>query len=196
MNEDSARRSALHGHLKAGRHGAGSPDVVLVERRPAVLVQLNGVRDPEALGRALSPLGLAGGLQSRRATAGERADLLWTGAGQWWVAGREPGLSAPALRELVGDPEVTATDLGHARTVVRASGPKARELLAKGCPLDVDGLAASDCAPTRLGPFSVVLHCRAAQSFDLYVFRSFGLALWEWLCDEAAEFGYEIRQEG
>ena len=196
----AAGRSALRGHVKAGRYGApdpeGGPGVVLEERRPGALVQINGADDPEALGRALSPLGLAGGPRRNRAVCGERADLLWTGAGQWWVVGRGPEPGAAELRALAGDPEVTTIDLGHARTLLRASGPMARELLAKGCPLDVDGLAPGDCASTRLGPFSIVLHCRPGEVFDLYVFRSFGLALWEWLCDEAAEFGYEVREAG
>ena len=204
MNGDSdgpaAGRSALWGHLKAGRYGSpdpdGGPGVVLEERRPGALVQINGADDPEALGHALSPLGLSDAPRRNRAVCGERADLLWTGAGQWWVVGREPDPGAAELRELTGDPEVTTIDLGHARTLLRASGPMARELLAKGCPLDVDGLEPGDCAATRLGPFGIVLHCRSGEVFDLYVFRSFGLALWEWLCDEAAEFGYEVREAG
>lgn len=192
-----AELSALEGHVEQGRYGASdaeAPGVVLEEILPRALVQLNGVSDPGSLGGVLSRLGISGTPAPRRAIRGESGDLLWTGADQWWVVGREGDMSAAQARELCAADDATALDLGHARTVVRVGGPMARDLLAKGCPLDVDGLEAGFCAPTRLGSFSVVLHCRAESSFDLYVFRSFGLAMWEWLADEAEEFGYEVRR--
>ena len=189
--------SALEGHLESGRYGASdsdNPGVVLEEILPGALVQLNGVSDAGSLAGVLSRLGISGTPQPRSSLAGESGDLLWTGAGQWWVVEREREMSAADAHELCRAVDATVLDLGHARTVVRVGGPMARDLLAKGCPLDVDGLEAGYCAPTRLGPFSVVLHCRAEACFDLYVFRSFGLAMWEWLADEAAEFGYEVRR--
>lgn len=199
MNDTADRRglSALEGHVEPGRYGAAdaqAPGVVLEEFLPRALVQLNGVSDPGSLAGVLSHLGVAGSAKPRCGLAGGSGDLLWTGADQWWVVDREREMSAGDARELCGAADATALDLGHARTVVRVGGPMARELLAKGCPLDVDGLEAGFCAPTRLGPFSVVLHCRAGDCFDLYVFRSFGLAMWEWLADEAAEFGHEVRR--
>ena len=198
MSADSSpeRRSALDGRVKTGRYGAldaGEPGVVLEERRPAALVQVNGVADPGALASLLALLGVEGVPRPRHGVSGEGGDLLWTGADQWWLVGREREIGADEVRELVGLPDATALDLGHARTALRVSGPMARELLAKGCPLDVEGLEAGDCASTRLGPFNIVLYCRALACFDLYVFRSFGLAMWEWLADEAAEFGHEVR---
>lgn len=198
MNDTADRRglSALEGHVEPGRYGASDtevPGVVLDEILPRSLVQLNGVSDPGSLAGVLSRLGIAGTPKPRLGLAGESGDLLWTGADQWWAVGREREMSAADALGLCEAEDATALDLGHSRTAVRVSGPMARDLLAKGCPLDVDGLEAGYCAPTRLGPFSVVLHCRAESFFDLYVFRSFGLAMWEWLADEAAEFGYEVR---
>ena len=191
------RRSALDGYVEPGRHGAmesGVPGVLIEECRLAALVQVNGVSDPGALAGVLSRLGAEGAACPRRGLTGEHGDLLWTGADQWWVVCRDREEDADEVRALVAAPDATTLDLGHARTVLRVSGPMARELLAKGCPLDVDALEAGDCASSRLGPFNIVLYCRAPASFDLYVFRSFGLAMWEWLVDEAAEFGCEVRR--
>ena len=194
----AGRRSALDGHVEPARHGLsgkGDPGVTIEERRPAALVQVNGVAEPGALSGLLSSLGLgaAGEAGPRRGSSGEGGEVLWTGAGQWWVVCRVREVSADEVLALIGTPDATTLDLGHARTALRVSGPMARELLAKGCPLDVDGMKAGDCASSRLGPFNVVFFCRATASFDLYVFRSFGLAMWEWLIDEAAEFGCEVR---
>ncbi len=199
MNDTADRRglSALEGHVEPGRYGAPeveTPGVVLEEVAPRALIQLNGVSDPGSLAAVLSRLGIAGTPEPRLGVTGASGSVLWTSADQWWVVDREREMSASDVRALCGGDDATALDLGHARTVVRVAGPMSRELLAKGCPLDVDGLEAGFCAPTKLGPYSVVLHCRAEDCFDLYVFRSFGLAMWEWLADEAAEFGYEVRR--
>ena len=199
MRDSSEGRglSALAGHVEAGRYGASvseEPGVVLEEVLPGAVVQLNGVSGSGSLGDVLSRLGISGTPKPRCALAGEHGDLLWTGADQWWIVEWKRETSAADARDLCGADDVTALDLGHARTVVRVAGPKAREVLAKGCSLDVDGLETGFCGQTRLGPFSIVLHCRSGNRFDLYVFRSFGLAMWEWLADEAAEFGYEIRR--
>lgn len=190
------RRSALEGQVAPGYHGPsgnGDPGVVIEECRPAALVQVNGVADTGALSGVLASLGAGGEACPRRGSSGEKGEVLWTGAGQWWVVCRDREAGADEVLALIEAPDATTLDLGHARTALRVSGPMARELLAKGCPLDVDALEAGDCASSRLGPFNIVLYCRAAASFDLYVFRSFGLAMWEWLVDEAAEFGCEVR---
>ena len=190
------RRSALDGHVEPGHRGLsgnGEPGVIIEECRPAALVQVNGVPEPGALAGVLSSLGAEGEACPRRGASGENGEVLWTGAGQWWVVCRDREAGTDEVLALIGTPDATTLDLGHARTALRVSGPMARELLAKGCPLDVDGLEVGDCASSRLGPFNIVLYCRASASFDLYVFRSFGLAMWGWLVDEAAEFGCEVR---
>ena len=43
-----------------------------------------------------------------------------------------------------------------------------------------------------LSHFTVVIHCVADDSADVYVFRSFGASLWEWLRGGAEEFGYTV----
>jgi sarcosine oxidase gamma subunit len=38
----------------------------------------------------------------------------------------------------------------------------------------------------------VIIHCVSDEIVDVYVFRSFGASLWEWLRGGAAEFGYRV----
>ena len=190
------RLSALHGHVQPGTFGAegpGRPGVTLQEQRSVALMQINGTPPGAVLEQVLKPLALTAP-SVNHAAIGETAQILWTGADQWLVASSDlpPEALLEALAGASQETSMTFTDLSHARTVVRVGGTMARELLAKGCPLDVDALEPGDCASSLLGPFSIVLHCRDRGEFDTYVFRSFGLAMWEWLTDEAAEFGYEV----
>ena len=90
----------------------------------------------------------------------------------------------------------STTDLSHARTVLRVSGPAATDLLAKLCPIDVETMRTGDSAVTLTGPLNAQVVKTGDEEFRLYVFRSFGLAMWEMLKDEAAEFGAEIVPAG
>ena len=192
------RLSALHQHLDSGVFGAGDgrPGVELEEQRPSALVQINGA-PPQRLRAVTAPLGLDADARANRAATGRDVVVLWTGADQWLVVSTRHRADelGHALRTALGDGDSTLTDLSHARTVVRVGGAMARDLLAKGCPLDVDGLVVGDSASTMLGPFNVIVHCRAEHSLDLYVFRSFGLAMWEWIKEEAMEFGVRVLGE-
>mgnify|MGYP002267149987 CR=1 FL=1 len=96
------------------------------------------------------------------------------------------------LGERLSSSDATISDLSHARTVLRVSGPAWKDLLAKGCPADIDAMAPGDCVASLLSHFTVVIHCTGADSADVYVFRSFGASLWEWLRGGAAEFGYIV----
>ena len=179
---ESRRRSALERHYHPGRHGAsGSEGVTLVERRGLAMAQVNGA--PEGEGPA--PLGSE--------ITGDTL-LLWTGPGQWFAVSEQarPEALIAQLEERLSASDAGVTDLSHARTVVRITGPAWRDLLAKGCPADVDAMASGDCVASLLGHFSVVIHCVVDDAADVYVFRSFGASLWEWLRGGAEEFGYTV----
>ena len=53
-----------------------------------------------------------------------------------------------------------------------------------------------DSVVTMAGPLNVQVIKSADEAFRLYVFRSFGLTMWEMLHDEAVEFGGEIVPAG
>lgn len=181
---DTDRRSALELHYDQGRFGAAGPDeaaLVLSEQRGLAMAQVNGAPTdvgPPALGSVVE-----GG-----------ATLLWTGPGQWFALSASLGPEAllAKLAERLSSSDATISDLSHARTVLRVSGPAWKDLLAKGCPADIDAMAPGDCVASLLSHFTVVIHCTGVDSADVYVFRSFGASLWEWLRGGAAEFGYIV----
>ena len=192
---EPARRSALEGHYRIGRFGAraeDAPGVVLAECRPRSMVQVNGTPEPGVLAGALGAPD-ADVAPNRTFDAGA-VRYAWNGPGQWLAESAEhgPGELSEHVEGGLRAHGASTTDLGHARTVVRVSGPAATDLLAKLCPIDVEAMDAGDSAVTLAGPFNVQVVKTGDEEFRLYVFRSFGLAMWEMLLDEAAEFGGEI----
>ena len=189
------RRSALEDHYSVGPFGAQAsdgPGVMLAQCRPRSIVQVNGA--PEA-GVLADALGLPeADVVPNRAFQSGSVRYAWNGPGQWLAESDEhdPGDLITHIESALRTHGTSTTDLSHARTVVQVSGTAATDFLLKLCPIDVEAMRTGDSAATLAGPFSVQVVKTQDEEFRLYVYRSFGLAMWEMLLDEAAEFGGKV----
>jgi sarcosine oxidase subunit gamma len=79
--------------------------------------------------------------------------------------------------------------------VLRLSGPRAGDVLAKGLPIDLH--------PRTFGPDSAATSTISLMgvqlwqvddlpTYDIALFRSLSASFWRWLTASAAEFGYEV----
>jgi len=101
--------------------------------------------------------------------------------------------SAAAQPAEAAEAWASALCLTHGRRRYRLVGSRCTEVLAKGIALDLEGsaLASGRAAQTQLHRVPVLLHRREAQSFDLFVPRSFSESLEAWLADAARETGWK-----
>ena len=132
-------------------------------------------------------------------TAERRRDvsMLWLGPDEWLVVtpDRRVARIERALRDALAGQHAALTDVSHSRTILTLSGPGARAVLAKGCPLDLHPrvFGPGRCAQSRLAKCQVLIHqTHAAPTFHIYVNRSFSQYAWTWLEDAAREFGVRI----
>ncbi|MFG2960111.1 sarcosine oxidase subunit gamma [Streptomyces sp. NPDC048291] len=126
--------------------------------------------------------------------AGE-VTAVWLGPDEWLVVGR-PGTEGELesrIRTAAADAEaaVTVTDVSAQRTTLLVGGPRARDLLAHGCALDLHPRAFGPgrCAQTTLARTQVVLVARdeTRAGFWVLVRSSFAGYLVDWLLDAAVE---------
>jgi sarcosine oxidase, subunit gamma len=122
------------------------------------------------------------------------ARALCLAPGEWLIVIHDT--EAAALRErIAGDLArygLQLIDASHELAAIELRGSAAREVLAKGCGLDLDhrSFAAGQCARTRLAQIAVAIDCvDDTPRFQLYVARSYFQYLYSWLIDAAAEFG-------
>ncbi|WP_328666040.1 sarcosine oxidase subunit gamma [Streptomyces sp. NBC_00322] len=152
----------------------------------------------EAKGPAADAVGVALGLQLplEPNTVVRAGDLhvLWLGPDEWLVVappGSGPGLENQ-IRAAAGDEPAAVTDVSAQRTTLLVTGPRARDLLAHGCPLDLHprALGPGRCAQTTLARAQVVLVARdePRAGFWLLVRSSFAGYLADWLLDAASEY--------
>ena len=80
-----------------------------------------------------------------------------------------------------------ATNLSAAFTRIEVHGAHARELLSKGCSLDLHAhaFAPGQIARTRFAGMPVTIRCRQSSTFEFMVSASYGEYLHSWLADAA-----------
>lgn len=194
------RRSPLHRIIRHGRHGAdrpGGPGVVLALRHPLSIVTVIARKGKaevlsETMQRHFGVACPAPGLSA----AGERLTLHWCGFEQWYAVaeGWPDGTLYDKLgRRLAG--LASLSDQSHGRVMLRISGPRARDVLAKGTPVDLHPRAFGPgrSAATQMAHVGVHLAQVGPDVFELSLFRGFAESFWEWLTEMSAEFGYEVR---
>jgi sarcosine oxidase subunit gamma len=195
--ESIARESPLvRFDLAAGATAApGSAGVVAVER--AFLGHLNLRGDPHdarfvAAVRAV--LGVAPPITANMVNEAQRNTVYWLGPDEWLVVTpRERRLPVESgLRSALRGLRFALTDISGGQTVVVLRGDPVRDLLAKGCPLDLHPRVfdTGQCAQSHLAKTPILLRPLGGEpSFEIIVRRSFADYFWLWLEDAAAEYG-------
>ena len=200
MAERYRRRSALaHLGLEA-RASADVPHagVVLGECRIRGLLVLRGDGASTEFRSAVSTaLGLEPGVEPLTAVRKRDVSMLWLGPDEWLVVipDRRVERIERTLREALDGQRAALIDISHSRTVLTLSGPDARAVLSKGCPLDFHPrvFGPGRCAQSRLAKCQMLIHqTSATPAFDVYVHRSFAQYAWTWLEDAGREFGVGI----
>jgi heterotetrameric sarcosine oxidase gamma subunit len=171
-----------------------APDIDLTERPFLVKLTLRGESaDGGFTIAAARALGLAPPAQPGNGVHDGSLTILCLAPDEWLVVS-EPGARdlVARLREALADRHAAAVDVSCATATITVSGSRAALLLRKICSIDLARQESRGrcCWQTRIGPFAVLIHRRAAdQGFDLHVARSYARSFWLWLNDAAAEFG-------
>lgn len=125
---------------------------------------------------------------------GKALHVLWLGPDEWLVVARDEASDklAKALDKLQESGHVSVTDVSDSRTIIGLSGAAARDVLAKGCSLDLHErvFSAGQCAQTTLALCQMILHqVDETPTYEIHVGRSFAVYAWQWLADAAKEYG-------
>ncbi len=191
----SALGDLLARHQKGPR--AAPPMVRLSERSARVLWQIAAWRagDVAALGPIVA--------EHLRLTLPEAPDVggddgvvaFQVAPRRWWLVAPAAGraLDAALADALAG--RAALTDLSHARTLLRLSGPASRSTLAKLCRIDLHPQAfpPGRAVQTPLGQVAALIHAvDASPGFDLYLPRSLARSAALSLIDAASEFGVAL----
>jgi sarcosine oxidase, subunit gamma len=196
MADSLTRQSPLQGFAQ---RFAQLPESAGVEEEPFVAVVDLWV-DPSGPGSvaAAAILGVDALPTTASTTAvGRGTTVIWFGPDEWLVTSTD--LAAETLESQLRDAVIehggAAVDVSAQRTTLRLRGEHARDVLAKGCSIDLHPTVFGPGAAvqTMLGQAAVVLMPLSDNGTDyrILVRSSFARHLAEWLIDGAEEFGVD-----
>jgi sarcosine oxidase subunit gamma len=190
--------SALDGAVNAGRHGrrAGDPGVIASEITNAGFALVTARKGQRAALADAVRTTFAIELPDRpRRVAGRDMAFIWSGPEQW-LAHMGPAPSAgmeAVLAPLAG--MAALVDQSHGRTMLRVAGPRVRDTLAKGFPIDLHPrtFRPGDTAVTAVAHIGAqIWQIDDAPTYEIAVARGFALSFWHWLEASAAEYGIDF----
>lgn len=184
------------GIVHPGRSGAGSPEpgVTIMPRHDFSLATVIAAHEDGAdLERMFSTRYGLRPPQEPHVVCGTSLDLIWSGPSQWLAVSVRPQMPAELALELAGIAAVT--DQTDARAVLRLRGLRVRDVLAKGCPVDLHPRAfrRGDTILSAIGGIGVqIWWADVDDAVHLAVSRSMAGSFWSWLLPSAQEFGVEV----
>ncbi len=174
----------------------GSAGVKLSQRMLPGLINLRGQPDADTFLHSVAEI--LGGelpLTPNMTALYDDVTLCWLRPDEWLVMTPDANTVATvvmALEQIVGHTAVNDVSGGYA--VISLSGSQARQVLAKGCTLDLRPrqFTIGRCAQSLLAKADVLLIARSEDEFDIVVQRSVADYLWQWLVDAADEYGLAV----
>ncbi|KAE8758836.1 MULTISPECIES: sarcosine oxidase subunit gamma [Paraburkholderia] len=165
------------------KHQATASAAFRLSERPFLeLVNVRGdTRDAAFVSAVESVIGCRPPEKANTIVRGNGYDMLWLGPDEWLVrsamahdATRTAPLQAKLGAAFVGV-FASALDIGSGYTVLEISGTRTREVLARGCPLDLHPklFGEGQCAQSHYFKASMTLLPTGTDSFDIVVRRSF-----------------------
>ena len=191
--------SALDRCLEVGRFGADGPGspLQIAQRRPAIARIMARAGQADDVNAAVEKnTGLKLPSPGHTSTSGD-VTAIWIAPDTWLVMQAMPtstDLIAQLTRACGAHASVVDQSCGY--VALQLSGARARDVLAKGCRIDLH--------PRAFGPgraaATIIAHVHGivwqvdqVPTFELIVPSTIAEHVYEWLCISAAEFGYEVR---
>ena len=141
----------------------------------------------QAAGQETAIAVVAGKLPEKAGTAvvGDGRTIMRMGPRQYWFIAPETDDIANLLAG-----RCAVTPLSHSRTRIYLEGEPARDVLAKGIPLDFheSTFTPGMFAQTGLHHTPVLVHCVGENRFEVYAMRTFAVSVWDWFTDATLEF--------
>ena len=124
-------------------------------------------------------------------TSNAQTRVLWNAPNTWLILSSKENIN----KDLKKNFEITdfaITDISHSRAIIQIKGPKVKEVLKKGSPINFDEFKINKCVGTIFNGISVVIDSTSnnPNTFTILTLRSFGESLYHHITDASLEFGY------
>lgn len=179
-------------------HGASGVEVgiTVAETRSFQLVLVLARRGQAAAMRktAKTQFGTDPGEDAKTVAGKNRSLMIWSGPDQFYVLTPEAKAKPLSRLQNAFSKSASLSDQSNGRSLIRISGPRVRDCLAKMLSIDLhsDVLPAGCTAATQMAHMAVNVWRDDDDTFNILVFTSFAESLWRTILDQGAEYGIDV----
>ena len=130
-------------------------------------------------------------LDNPKVTANKETRILWSAPRTWLIISSKKNI-INNIKDNCNHENFAVTDISHSRAVIQIKGLQAKEVLKKGCPININEIQVNNCAGTIFNGITIVVDFvnNNPDTFNLLALRSFGETFYHHITDSALEFGY------
>ena len=130
-------------------------------------------------------------LESPKVTTNKETRILWNAPRTWLIISSKKNIVS-SIKDKCDNENFAVTDISHSRAVIQIKGLQAKEVLKKGCPININEIQVNNCAGTIFNGITIVVDFvnNNPDTFNLLALRSFGETFYHHITDTALEFGY------
>jgi len=117
--------------------------------------------------------------------------ILWNSPNAWLIISEKKDF-INIIKEKCNNENFAVTDISHSRAVITIKGFNAKEVLKKGCPINLNEFKKNNCAGTVFHGINIMIDYidDKSETFNIITLRSFGESLYHHITDASLEFGY------
>ena len=118
--------------------------------------------------------------------------ILWSGPSNWLLVSTKKDI-LNSVQKICDDKNFAVTDLSHSRAIIELKGSNSKEVLKKGCPINLNEFKVNNCANSIFHGITITIDMinENPETFRIFALRSFGESLYHSITDACLEDGYQ-----
>jgi len=118
--------------------------------------------------------------------------ILWSGPSNWLLVSTKKDI-LNLVQKICDDKNFAVTDLSHSRAIIELKGSNSKEVLKKGCPINLNEFKVNNCANSVFHGITITIDMVSndPETFRIFALRSFGESLYHSITDACLEDGYQ-----
>ena len=118
--------------------------------------------------------------------------ILWSGPSNWLLVSTKKDILS-SVQKICDDKNFAVTDLSHSRAIIELKGSNSKEVLKKGCPINLNEFKVNNCANSIFHGITITIDMISndPETFRIFALRSFGESLYHSITDACLEDGYQ-----
>ena len=118
--------------------------------------------------------------------------ILWSGPSNWLLVSTKKDI-LNSVQKICDDKNFAVTDLSHSRAIIELKGSNSKEVLKKGCPINLNEFKVNNCANSVFHGITITIDMinENPETFRIFALRSFGESLYHSITDACLEDGFK-----